>query len=79
MTPHPTCKDEPKKRKLCPSCLHWDPRPEEGSGPGMGYCTERDIITVVRCECEFFEQATRSKVEARDRALYGQIEEETEE
>ena len=79
MTPHPTCKDEPKKRKLCPSCLHWDPRPEEGSGPGLGYCGERDIITSVRCECEFFEQATRSKVEARDRALYGQIEEETEE
>lgn len=79
MTPHPTCKDEPKKRKLCPSCLHWDPRPEEGSGPGMGYCTERDIITLVRCECEFFEQATRSKVEARDRALYGQIDEESEE
>ncbi|MDQ1371314.1 MAG: hypothetical protein QG582_228 [Candidatus Thermoplasmatota archaeon] len=79
MTPHPTCKEDPKKRRLCPSCLYWDPRPEEGSGPGMGYCTERDIITSVRCECDLFEQATKTKVEARDRALYGEINEESEE
>lgn len=42
----------------------------------MGYCTERDLITLVRCECEFYEQATKSKVEARDRALYGELDEE---
>lgn len=76
MTPHPTCQGEQKKRRLCPSCLYWDPRPEEGSGPGLGYCTERDLITLVRCECEFYEQATKSKVEARDRALYGELDEE---
>lgn len=79
MTPHPTCKDGQKQKKLCLSCLNWDPRPEEGSGPGLGYCTERDIITMVRCECDLFVQATRSKVEARDRALYGEIDEEAEE
>lgn len=79
VTLHTTCKDEQKKRRLCPSCLHWDPRPEEGSGPGMGYCDERDIITFIRCECEFFEEATRSKVEAKNRALYGEIEDEAEE
>lgn len=79
MTPHPTCQGENKTRRLCPSCLHWDPRPEDGSGPGMGYCSERDIVTSVRCECEFFEQATKGKVEARDRAIYGQIDEESEE
>ena len=45
----------------------------------MGYCTERDIITSVRCECDLFEQATKTKVEARDRALYGEINEESEE
>lgn len=79
MTLHTTCKDEQKKRKLCPSCLHWDPRPEEGSGPGMGYCDERDLITYIRCECEYFEEATRSKVEAKNRALYGELEDESEE
>jgi len=45
----------------------------------MGYCTERDIITLIRCECDLFEQATRSKVEARDKVLYGEIDEEGEE
>ena len=76
MTPHPTCKDGQKAKKLCPSCLYWDPRPEEGSGPGLGYCTKRDIITLIRCECDVYEQATKSRVEARDRALYGEIDEE---
>lgn len=79
VTPHTTCKGDPRKRRLCPSCLHWDPRPEEGSGPGMGYCAKRDIITSVRCECEFFEEATKTKVEARNRKIYGEIDEEGEE
>jgi hypothetical protein len=79
VTLHPTCQGDRKKKRLCLSCLYWDPRPEEGSGPGLGYCVERDIITTVRCECDLFEQATKSKVEARDRALYGQIDEEPEE
>lgn len=42
----------------------------------MGYCTKRDVITLIRCQCVFFEQATRSKVEARDRTIYGEIDEE---
>jgi hypothetical protein len=54
-------------------------RPEDGSGSGMGYCAKRDIITPVRCECEFFEEATRSKVEAKNRKIYGEIEEDGEE
>jgi hypothetical protein len=54
-------------------------RPEDGSGSGMGYCAKRDIITSVRCECEFFEEATRSKVEAKNRKIYGEIEEDGEE
>lgn len=77
MTPHPTCSD-PKKRKLCPVCLYWDPRPEDGSGPGLGYCSKRDIVTSVRCECEFFEEATRTKVVARNKKIYGEIDEEGE-
>ncbi|MGQ9587896.1 MAG: hypothetical protein ACUVT7_05905 [Thermoplasmata archaeon] len=79
MTFHPTCKDAKKERQLCPSCLHWDPRPEDAAGPGMGYCAKRDIVTRIRCECELFEEATPMKVRARDRALYGTIEEESEE
>ena len=59
--------------------MQWDPRPEDGSGPGMGYCLERDIVTAVRCECEYYEQATPSKVEARNREMYGQIGEEGDE
>jgi len=76
VTSHTTCKDDPKTRKLCPSCLYWDPRPEEGSGPGMGYCTKRDMITLIRCSCELFEEATVTRVEARNRKIYGTIEEE---
>jgi len=45
----------------------------------MGYCIERDIITMVRCECEYYEEATKSKVEARNRELYGEYEDEEEE
>jgi hypothetical protein len=42
----------------------------------LGYCTKRDIITLIRCECDVYEQATKLRVEARDRALYGEIDEE---
>lgn len=79
MTTHDSCGGNRNKKRLCPVCLHWDPRPEEMSGPGIGYCIERDIVTMIRCECEYFEEATKSKVEARDRALYGQLENEEEE
>ena len=79
VTEHSTCKGSKSTRRLCPECLYWDARPEDGSGPGIGYCSERDIITIARCECEYFEQSTADKVEARNRALYGEFEEETEE
>ena len=79
MTFHQTCKDVKTQRQLCPICLSWDPRPEEGSGPGVGYCVRRDIITRIRCECEYFEEATQMKVEARNRQIYGRINEEGEE
>lgn len=79
MTSHPTCSDPKNKRQLCPVCLHWDPRPEEGDGPGVGYCAKRDIVTKIRCECNVFEEATPMKVEARDRSIYGTIPNEGEE
>jgi len=79
VTFHPSCKDVRRQRMLCPSCLHWDPRPEDAAGPGMGYCLRRDVVTRIRCECELFEEATPMKVEARNRAVYGVIPEEGEE
>lgn len=79
MTSHPTCADPKNKRKLCPVCLHWDPRPEEGIGPGVGYCVKRDVMTRIRCECNVFEEATPMRVEARDRNIYGTIPNEGEE
>ncbi len=79
MTDHSSCGGDRRKKRLCPLCLHWDPRPEDMSGPGMGYCIERDIITMVRCECDYYEEATKSKVEARNRELYGEYEDEEEE
>jgi hypothetical protein len=79
VTTHTTCGDDRKKKRLCPVCLYWDPRPEEMSGPGLGYCSERDIVTMIRCECEYFEEATRSKVDARNKHLYGELEDEEEE
>ncbi|UCE91211.1 MAG: hypothetical protein JSV90_07290 [Methanobacteriota archaeon] len=78
MTDHSTCKGSKAARRLCPICLHWDARPEDGSGPGIGYCSERDIITLARCECEYFEELTEEKVEARNRALYGGYKDESE-
>ncbi len=79
VTFHPTCRDAKNQRLLCPSCIHWDPRPEDGAGPGVGYCDKRDLITRIRCECELFEEATPMKVEARNRSLYGSITGEEEE
>jgi len=79
VTYHSTCKDVKGQRLLCPSCLHWDPRPEDAAGPGLGYCVRRDIVTRIRCECEFFEEATAMKVEAKNRSIYGTIGEEEEE
>lgn len=79
MAYHPTCTDLKKQRQLCPVCLNWDPRPEEGSGPGFGYCMKKDVMTRIRCECDVFEEATPMKVLARARAIYGLINEEGEE
>jgi len=79
MTLHPTCTDVKKQRQLCPVCLHWDPRPEEGSGPGVGYCVKRDVMTRIRCECNVFEEATPMRVEAKKRSIYGTIPNEGEE
>ena len=76
---HNTCKDSKSARRLCPSCLYWDARPEEGSGPGMGYCSERDMITMIRCECEYYEEATGERVDERNRKLYGELEPDDEE
>lgn len=45
----------------------------------MGYCIKKDIVTRIRCECDVFEEATQTKVQARDRQLYGTIDEEHEE
>jgi hypothetical protein len=36
-------------------------------------------MTRIRCECELFEEATPMKVDARNRAIYGQIQDESEE
>ncbi len=78
MALHPTCTNAKSQRQLCPVCLHWDPRPEEGWGPGIGYCVRKDLITRIRCECDVFEEATPMRVEAKNRAIYGQINEEEE-
>jgi hypothetical protein len=79
VTTHSSYKSDPRKKRLCPVCLHWDPRPEDMSGPGIGYCIERDIVTMIRYECEHFEEATKSKVAARERELYGDFEDEEQE
>jgi len=78
VTTHSSCGGDPTKKRLCPICLHWDPRPEEMTGPGIGYCIERDIVTMIRCECEDFEEATKSKVSSRNKELYGEFEDDEE-
>jgi hypothetical protein len=39
---------------------------------------KKDVITRIRCACDVFEEATPMRVEAKNRAIYGQIEEEEE-
>jgi len=39
---------------------------------------KKDVITRIRCECNVFEEATPMRVEAKNRAIYGQIGEEEE-
>ncbi len=73
VTTHSSCGSDPNKKRLCPICLYWDSRPEEMTGPGIGYCIERDVVTMIRCECEDFEEATKSKVSARNKDLYGEF------
>ena len=38
----------------------------------------KDVITRIRCECDVFEEATPMRVEAKKRAIYGQINDEEE-
>jgi|YelNatPaOPRAMG01_1025707.scaffolds.fasta_scaffold16071_4 hypothetical protein len=59
---------------LCPRCINWDPRPEDGFTPRIAYCTARDIVTSYWYECEYFEEATEERKEQRKRELYGDIE-----
>ena len=40
---------------------------------------KRDLVTRIRCECDVFEEATPTKVEARNRSIYGIIPGEGEE
>jgi len=63
------------RKPLCPTCLNWDPRPEDGYGPRVAYCIARDIVTSYWYKCEFFEEATNQKREERKRELYGNPEE----
>jgi hypothetical protein len=79
VTFHPSCKNDKKQRLLCPECIHWDPRPEDGLGPSIGYCIKKDVQTRIRCECDVFEQATPMKLEAKKKRIYGEIPEEPEE
>jgi len=63
---------------LCPNCINWDPRPENGLGPRVAYCIARDIVTSYWYKCEYYEEATEHKKEARKKELYGNIEENEE-
>lgn len=76
VTTHQSCGSGPGAKRLCPACMHWDSRPEDGSGPGLGYCSKKDMMTLVRCECDLFDRITKTKVDERNRAIYGEIEEE---
>lgn len=61
---------------LCPKCMNWDPRPEDGYGPRIAYCTARDIVTSFRYSCEYYEEATAEKRVARNKDIYGEFREE---
>ncbi len=79
MTTHQTCGNRPGEKKLCPVCMYWDSRPEDGAGPGLGYCSAKDVMTLVRCKCDSFDRVTQSKLDERNRELYGEIDDEEEE
>lgn len=61
---------------LCPKCINWDPRPEDGYGPRVAYCIARDIVTKYWYECEYFQEATMERRAAKNKAIYGEFEEE---
>ena len=64
------------REPLCPKCINWDPRPEDGYGPRVAYCIARDIVTAYRYECEFYDGATEEKRVARNKTIYGEFREE---
>lgn len=64
------------REPLCPTCINWDPRPEDGYGPRVAYCIARDIVTSYWYECEYYERATEEKRAERNKNLYGEFEEE---
>jgi hypothetical protein len=61
---------------LCPKCINWDPRPEDGYGPRVAYCSARDIVTSYRFKCEYYEEASAEKRIARNKSIYGEFREE---
>jgi hypothetical protein len=65
-----------KREPLCPKCMNWDPRPEDGYGPRVAYCIARDIVTSYWYECEYYEVATEEKRIARNKNIYGEFREE---
>jgi len=68
--------DEEKREPLCPRCINWDMRPEDGYGPRVAYCIARDIVTSYWYECEYFEEVTEQKRAARNKSIYGEFQEE---
>lgn len=67
-----------KRKPLCPICLNWDPRPEEGLGHRAAYCTAKEIVTFYVYECDLYEEATEDKQLKRKQELYGSFEAENE-
>jgi len=39
---------------------------------------KKDIVTRIRCSCDVFEEATQMRVDAKNRAIYGELNEEEE-
>ena len=67
-----TPKKSKSKEPLCPRCINWDPRPEEGLSLRSAYCIAREIVTAYRYECEYFEMATDALRQKRNREIYGE-------
>ena len=65
-----------QREPLCPKCINWDPRPEDGYGPRVAYCVAKDIVTAYRYECEYYDGATKEKRIARNKSIYGEFREE---